>query len=284
MAIASFRDNTHFLSNFHHSPITYEGITYRAVENAFQAAKTLDKDLRMKFASMTPSEAKKLGKTIVLRPDWEDVKVDIMRTLLYKKFAYMSPLYFQLLMTSGHELIEGNTWHDNFWGACGCPRCVNKEHKNTLGKLLMEVREAPLWERAIMEGEQDRYALILSDKWYYFMKDELTRDIMNHLRVTGILLDMNREATLYHSCATDCVEDVMSHGFHEREDEGNCTFGDDVVYAYNCIPYKEPKSSILLKIRVKHYWLCTVKVDDEYATMRECCFQPSDVLEISYAR
>lgn len=94
MAIASFRDNTHFLSNFHHSPITYEGITYRAVENAFQAAKTLDKDLRMKFASMTPSEAKKLGKTIVLRPDWEDVKVDIMRTLLYKKVRlYVATLF-----------------------------------------------------------------------------------------------------------------------------------------------------------------------------------------------
>jgi hypothetical protein len=37
-------------------------------------------------------------------------------------------------------LIEGNWWHDNFYGSCTCNKCVNKG-ENNLGKILMKIRE-----------------------------------------------------------------------------------------------------------------------------------------------
>ena len=45
-----------------------------------------------------------------------------------------------LLATGGEELIEGNWWHDNFFGVCTCGPCDGKG-KNNLGKILMRVRE-----------------------------------------------------------------------------------------------------------------------------------------------
>jgi predicted NAD-dependent protein-ADP-ribosyltransferase YbiA (DUF1768 family) len=63
-----------------------------------------------------------------------------MGTLLRIKFS--DPLMKKLLiLTKPHELKEGNHWHDNFWGACACEGCIDKEEQNMLGLLLMEVRE-----------------------------------------------------------------------------------------------------------------------------------------------
>ena len=77
-AIKSFRDKHYFLSNFYPSPVKYEGITYQNSEAAFQAAKCVDPADRIKFANLNPSEAKRLGRRVKLRKDWEDVKVEVM--------------------------------------------------------------------------------------------------------------------------------------------------------------------------------------------------------------
>lgn len=53
----------------------------------------------------------------------------------------------QWLIGTGNEtLIEGNWWHDNFWGACSCPKCEKKRKHNNLGKILMYVREGLILE------------------------------------------------------------------------------------------------------------------------------------------
>ena len=132
--INKFDGNYEFLSNFAGCNITdADGICYPTVENAFQANKTLDKDERLKFTTLTAAQAKKYGKCVKLRPNWEDIKVDVMRYLLFKKFT--QPEFFELLMLTGDaELIEGNTWGDTFWGVC------NGRGMNMLGSLLMEVR------------------------------------------------------------------------------------------------------------------------------------------------
>ena len=39
--IAGFRDDFRFLSNFYNAPVTYNGVTYKNSEAAFQAAKFL---------------------------------------------------------------------------------------------------------------------------------------------------------------------------------------------------------------------------------------------------
>ena len=87
--INEFKGKYYFLSNFSESLVSYEGLTYYNVEAAFQAAKTLDKNERIKFArEKNPSVVKKMGRKILLRPDWEEVKADIMYELVFTKFNF----------------------------------------------------------------------------------------------------------------------------------------------------------------------------------------------------
>lgn len=134
--IDSFNGKYRFLSNFSDYHCLFEGVSYKTVEHAFQAAKTLDKNQRMKIEyAVTPGEAKKLGRRVCLREDWEQVKDDVMYDCLVSKFKLDKVLRFKLLDTYPAELIEGNTWGDTYWGVC------NGVGKNTLGKLLMRLRD-----------------------------------------------------------------------------------------------------------------------------------------------
>lgn len=145
--IDSFRGEYEFLSNFYISDIEYEGLTYSSVEAAFQAAKTKlssdeeTKRQRAPFCSYTPSVAKRMGRRGMLRSDWEKVKDGIMLDILRIKFNSNPDLRDKLLGTDDAVLVEGNTWHDCYWGDCDCPKCIHKPGKNMLGKLLMKVRD-----------------------------------------------------------------------------------------------------------------------------------------------
>lgn len=133
--IDSFQKENEFLSNFYPSPIVYEGIEYPTVEHAFQAVKSLDENTRKMVARQeTPGLAKREGRHLKLRSDWESVKVSIMHDLLLLKFS-IPELKNKLLNTGNQFLVEGNYWHDTFWGVC------NGEGENQLGHLLMEVRK-----------------------------------------------------------------------------------------------------------------------------------------------
>lgn len=124
-----------FLSNFYPSNIYHDGICYPTVEHAFQAAKTMNLDERMKIANLeTPGKAKRAGRQVALRSDWENVKYEIMKELVTIKFINPS-LRKLLLETKSYELIEGNDWNDTCWGVC------NGIGQNNLGKILMQVRE-----------------------------------------------------------------------------------------------------------------------------------------------
>lgn len=139
--IAEFEGKYAFLSNFYPSPILYDGIVYPTNEHFFQAMKTLDREERKRIAAAeTPGQAKRLGRHVRLRADWEQIKVDVMRTGLMLKFTD-AMLAEKLLATGDEELIEGNWWHDNTWGSCLCSDCINKPGRNLLGMLLMELRK-----------------------------------------------------------------------------------------------------------------------------------------------
>ncbi len=141
IAVTSFRGKYSAFSNFSGARVTLDGMSFPTVENAFQAAKTLDPTERIQFQSCPPSVAKKLGRKVTLRPDWEQVKVSVMQSLLLQKFAPGTRENFLLVSTKGLHICEGNTWHDNIWGACTCPRCANRPHKNLMGRLLMSIRD-----------------------------------------------------------------------------------------------------------------------------------------------
>lgn len=133
--INQFIDEYYFLSNFSSYPVEYDGIRYDNSEAAFQAQKCKDYKDRLQFGSLNSSEAKKLGRKVSLRPDWEDVKVQLMREIVYAKFEQNDDIREKLLLTGDEYLQEGNTWGDRVWGA------VNGVGANLLGQILMEVRE-----------------------------------------------------------------------------------------------------------------------------------------------
>jgi|APSaa5957512535_1039671.scaffolds.fasta_scaffold02660_15 ribA/ribD-fused uncharacterized protein len=137
--IDNFRGGNAFLSNFHPIPVLYQGIVYPSSENAYQAAKTDCMETRKEFVSMTAGQAKRAGRKLTLRQDWEDVSISIMREILRTKFQdhHMAT---KLMGTEDILLVEGNNWHDNFWGDCNCEKCQRIVAKNVLGLLLMEIR------------------------------------------------------------------------------------------------------------------------------------------------
>lgn len=161
--ITTFRGEHDFLSNFYPCTLHYNGHVYNSVETAFQAQKcpsTVDKFRNMGVQEalragrrpiIDPGEAKRLGRKVPLRPDWNDVKERIMLELLSAKFTENRDLYQRLLDTGSQILIEGNTWHDNYWGACSCSNCVLQTRRNRLGFLLMGVRDALLHDQNPLE-------------------------------------------------------------------------------------------------------------------------------------
>lgn len=140
MTVNCFDGKYAFLSNFYSCPVAYEGVHYENSEAAFQAAKCCNKNDRLQLCGLNPSQAKKLGKKIKLRPDWEKVKVLEMRKIVREKFIQNPVLKKALVSTGKATLIEGNYWHDNTWGDCTCEKCKNIPGKNYLGTILEDVR------------------------------------------------------------------------------------------------------------------------------------------------
>lgn len=129
-----------FLSNFYFSPMIIDNVVYTTNEHFFQAMKSLNpKEREAIVLAPTPGKAKRLGRKVSLRKDWEDIKEEVMLIGLRHKFSNPE-LRKKLLATGNEELIEGTIWHDNYWGICNCEACGG-QGKNRLGKLLMQVRE-----------------------------------------------------------------------------------------------------------------------------------------------
>lgn len=142
MLIDSFSGKYAFLSNFSKTRVSVFGFEFPTAEHAFQAAKsTKIADLQAILVCGTPTLARRYGRKVELRPNWEEIKVDVMRQVLAAKFALGSELAKKLIKTGGAHLVEGNKHGDEFWG------CVTSAQGNTpwqgmnqLGILLMERR------------------------------------------------------------------------------------------------------------------------------------------------
>lgn len=135
-SITGFFKEYRYLSNFHIANIFYEGIEYPSSEHAYQAAKSLDIEVRKFIATLdSPMKAQKAGQQIECRPRWEEIKIGIMYNILLEKFTRHPELALKLLDTNDCVLVEGNTWDDTFWGVC------NGEGTNWLGKTLMRIRK-----------------------------------------------------------------------------------------------------------------------------------------------
>lgn len=141
--IDKFSDDYDFLSNFYPVVIQSGGIKFKTVEHAYQASKSSDHNIWMKISNLDADEAgkaKHIGRKVKLRKDWDMLKISVMRRFLMEKFTKNVTLRKKLLETGNAFLIEGNYWHDNYWGDCKCEKCKNMTGGNQLGLILMKIR------------------------------------------------------------------------------------------------------------------------------------------------
>ena len=131
-----------WMSNFYAAlPFTYAGLLWQSAEHAFQAAKVNfvgDWAKRIQRAR-TPGEAKRLGRQCPLRKDWENVKVDVMRSIVQEKLKAHPTLQDKLLATRNVRIEEDAHW-DRFWGTGKTGPGGNG--KNMMGRILMDLRES----------------------------------------------------------------------------------------------------------------------------------------------
>lgn len=138
MAVSAFTGKNRYLSNFW--PVAVEGpggFLYPTVEHAYQASKTCHPQEWAAILKMpTPGMAKRAGRKVTLREDWDTIKLERMESLLRQKFAIGTELAERLYYTDG-EIAEGNYWHDTYWGVSA----HTGEGFNHLGRILMKIRD-----------------------------------------------------------------------------------------------------------------------------------------------
>lgn len=136
--ISSFTGEHRWLSNFWYAEVAMSGQFYPTVEHAFQAAKTTNLEERLQIRNApSPGAAKKMGRHVTLRPNWVQMKVTAMKTLVNDKFTRHPSLAAKLIATGDEELVEGNAWGDRFWG-----QSPVGTGRNQLGIILMQVRKS----------------------------------------------------------------------------------------------------------------------------------------------
>jgi ribA/ribD-fused uncharacterized protein len=141
--IDSFTGKYEFLSNFYPSPILLGSVTIPDVEHGYQMFKTdVPGEMLIVLSASTPGGAKRAGRKVTMRPTWEEEKDGIMGLMVALKFRQHPELEKLLIETGDAELVEGNNWHDNYWGICLCEKCMltSTGGQNKLGKILMRVR------------------------------------------------------------------------------------------------------------------------------------------------
>jgi len=130
--VLGFQGEHRFLSNFWPCRCELEGMAFPSTENAYQAAR-FPAGERAQLQGVPSWQAKKMGRGrahVVAMS-----KADLMEFLNRQKFSDKNPeLKAKLLATGDAELVEVNTWNDQYWGVC------NGVGLNTLGKILMKIR------------------------------------------------------------------------------------------------------------------------------------------------
>jgi predicted NAD-dependent protein-ADP-ribosyltransferase YbiA (DUF1768 family) len=129
-----FRGEYWFLSNMFPCSVVSKalGVTFKCSESAFMAMKSDPPALH--FAELDGFTAKKAGRKLKLRANWNSIRVSVMRKVLAAKFS--DPCLLAMLKDVEGEIVEDNHWNDTFWGKC------NGVGLNWLGRLLMEIRDA----------------------------------------------------------------------------------------------------------------------------------------------
>ena len=163
-AIKEFKDDYRFLSNFwrvtYTVPVMFEGkthyIEFKSSEHAYQAFKANNrKEFDYIRAAETPGKAKRRGREITIRQDWDTIKLNVMMLVVSHKFE-IPRLGGQLIYTWPRQLVEGNWWNDQFWGVC----LKTNIGTNALGQILMKVRKDIMDAASENKAKRETQALL----------------------------------------------------------------------------------------------------------------------------
>ncbi len=136
--IEEFQGEYRWLSNFAPVEVILEGKKYPSVEHAYMSAKCDSKEWKdiCQDINVSAGQVKKMSRGIVLKKDWESIKVGVMSNLLFQKYS-TSPYRELLSATKDDYIQEGNRWGDKFWGVC----LKSGEGLNILGHLIILIRK-----------------------------------------------------------------------------------------------------------------------------------------------
>lgn len=141
--VCFYEQDFYVLSNFSAFRVEWEGLTFDTSEAAYHWEKfAIEGDeaaidiARQVYDAPSAHEAFKIAERnrSLRRPDWDEVKVEIMHGILRAKVDQHEYVRRKLLATGDRELVE-NSWRDDFWGWG-----PNRDGQNMLGKLWMQVR------------------------------------------------------------------------------------------------------------------------------------------------
>ncbi len=136
--ISEFQNEYRWLSNFAPVCIVLDGVEYPSVEHAYMSAKS-DVAVWKAFCASTeipPKWVKRMSGLIQINPNWEFLKLDVMKACLTQKYN-TEPFRTKLIATGDEYIQEGNTWGDTHWGFC----LETNTGENILGRLIMEIRK-----------------------------------------------------------------------------------------------------------------------------------------------
>ncbi len=125
------------LSSFSSFMVEWKGVLYMTAEHAYHTEKFIDPEIIEKIKNTRSAhDAFKLAREYAdkVRPDWFDIRVDVMEQIVRAKVAQHPYVKKKLLETGDREIVE-DSWRDDFWGWG-----PNKDGQNQLGKIWMRVR------------------------------------------------------------------------------------------------------------------------------------------------
>lgn len=136
------------IDNFALTPVRYREKVWPTSEHAYAAMKAMTRAQQEKIRfCKSPGEAKMMGRTIRMRPDWDEVKFAFMWEILCAKFAQNDVARCVLMASKGRDIVEGNVWDDRIWGMTPAPAANFEKYtgtitgQNALGKMLMAIRD-----------------------------------------------------------------------------------------------------------------------------------------------
>lgn len=133
-----YEQEFYVLSNFSAFNLEWHGWIFPTSEHAYHWEKFPEYESVAKRIHLAPSahEAMKIAQEHkgIQRKGWDSIKVGVMRGILWAKVQQHEYVHRKLLETGERQLIE-DSWRDDVWGWG-----PNKDGKNMLGKLWMEIR------------------------------------------------------------------------------------------------------------------------------------------------